>query len=199
MARKIPKLDFTFAEAVRVKKEDIPILLQSGNAQAAAKAAELGAGFLQKGSPTLLRDLTDFVMTHFGFGDFIFRTPDGMEVGRAVNLKQLEEQLQTVPDECVQFHARRNHFSNWLKARTEFWLAHKLRPQKVEDFATIKELRDDLIGALRLYQETRQRGIITEYSKESFDPKNSFARIGTGSVGGKARGIRIRQYSYQQL
>ena len=76
------------------------------------------------------------------------------------------------------------------RRRTEFWLAHKLRPQKVEDFATIKELRDDLIGALfDLYQETRQRGIITEFSKESFDPQNSFARIGTGSVGGKARGL----------
>jgi CheY-like chemotaxis protein len=186
---KDPNAGFTFAESVRKRREDIPILLQSSDVQAAAKASELGAGFLQKGSPTLLRDLTDFVMTHFGFGDFIFRTPDGMEVGRAANLKELEEQLQTVPDECIQFHARRNHFSNWLKARTEFWLAHKLRPQKVEDFATIKELRDDLIGALRLYQETRQRGVITEFSKESFDLRNSFARIGTGSVGGKARGL----------
>ena len=186
---KDPRAGFKFAESVRARKEDIPILLQSGDAQAAEEASKLGAGFLQKGSPTLLHDLTDFVMTHFGFGDFIFRTPDGVEVGRATNLMQLEEQLKKVPDECIQFHARRNHFSNWLKARTEFWLAHKLRPQKVEDFPTIKELRDDLIGALRLYQDTRQRGIITEYSKESFDPKNSFARIGTGSVGGKARGL----------
>jgi len=46
-----------------------------------------------------------------------------------------------------------------------------------------------LIGALQLYLETRQWGIITEFSKESFDPRNSFARIGTGSVGGKARGL----------
>jgi CheY-like chemotaxis protein len=180
---------FKFAEAVRGKKEDIPILLQSGDAKAAAKAFEIGAAFLQKGSPTLLHDLTNFVMTHFGFGDFVFRMPDGTEVGRATNLKQLEEHLQTVPDECIQFHAKRNHFSNWLKARTEFWLAHKLRPQKVEDFPSTTELRNDLIGALRLYLETRQLGIITEFSKESFDPQNSFARIGTGSVGGKARGL----------
>jgi CheY-like chemotaxis protein len=180
---------FKFAEAVRKKKEDIPILLQSGDVDAAAKAFKIGAAFLQKGSPTLLHDLSNFVMTHFGFGDFIFRMPDGTEVGRATNLKQLEEHLQTVPDECIQFHAKHNHFSNWLKARTEFWLAHKLRPQKVEDFPSTTELRNDLIGALRLYLETRQLGIITEFSKESFDPQNSFARIGTGSVGGKARGL----------
>ena len=186
---KDPDAGFKFAEEVRKRKEDIPILLQSGDTAAAAKAAAMGTGFLRKGSPTLLRDLTDFVITNFGFGDFIFRTPDGIEVARAANLNELEEGLKTVPDESIQFHARRNHFSNWLKARTEFWLAHKLRPQKVEDFATIQELRDDLIGALRLYLETRQRGIITEFSKASFDFKNSFARIGTGSVGGKARGL----------
>ncbi|MGD0591372.1 MAG: PEP/pyruvate-binding domain-containing protein [Bacteroidota bacterium] len=186
---KDPEAGFKFAKAVRQRREDIPILLQSGDVKAATKAFEIGAAFLQKGSPTLLHDLNNFVMTHFGFGDFIFRMPDGTEVGRATNLKQLEEHLQTVPDECIQYHAKRNHFSNWLKARTEFWLAHKLRPQKVEDFPSATELRNDLIGALRLYLETRQLGIITEFSKESFDPQNSFARIGTGSVGGKARGL----------
>ncbi len=196
---KDPEAGFKFAEAMRKKKEDIPILLQSGDTSVAAAAFKIGAEFLQKGSPTLLHDLTNFVITHFGFGDFIFRMPDGTEVGRATNLKELEEQLEIVPDECILFHAKRNHFSNWLKARTEFWLAHKLRPQKVEDFPNITELRNDLIGALRLYQETRQRGVITEFSKESFDPQNSFARIGTGSVGGKARGSRFYQHTHQQL
>jgi CheY-like chemotaxis protein len=180
---------FRFTEAVRQRKEDIPILIQSGDAKASVKATGLGTAFLLKDSPTLLHDLTNFVISHFGFGDFIFYMPDGTEVGRAANLKQLEEQLHTVPDECIQFHAKRNHFSNWLKARTEFWLAHKLRPQKVEDFPSTTELRNDLISALRLYLETRQWGVITEFSRESFDPQNSFARIGTGSIGGKARGL----------
>jgi CheY-like chemotaxis protein len=180
---------FQFAKAVHARKEDIPILLQSAEVNAAVEAMNIGAMFLQKGSPTLLHDLKSFVVTHFGFGDFIFRLADGTEVGRATNLIKLEELLQTVPDECIQFHAKRNHFSNWLKARTEFWLAHKLRPQKVEDFPNTSELRNDLIQALRIYLETRQRGVITEYSKESFDPQKSFARIGTGSIGGKARGL----------
>lgn len=142
---KDPEAGFQFAEAVRKRKEDIPILLQSGDTTAAASAFKIEAGFLQKGSPTLLHDLTNFVITHFGFGDFIFRMPDGTEVGRATNLRELEEQLQNVPYDCIQYHAKRNHFSNWLKARTEFWLAHKLRPQKVEDFPTIEVLRNDII------------------------------------------------------
>jgi hypothetical protein len=186
---KDPEAGLKFAQAVRERKEDIPILLQSSNAQAVTLARSVGASFMQKGSPTLLHELRAFVMNNFGFGDFVFNMPDGKEVGRAANLKQLEEQLHLVPDECIKFHAERNHFSNWLKARTEFWLAHKLRPQKVQDFASIQELRNDLISSLRLYQESRQRGVITEFSKDTFDLRVSFARIGTGSIGGKARGL----------
>jgi hypothetical protein len=70
----------------------------------------------------------------FGFGDFVFRLPDGSEVGRAKDMNELEEQLQTVPAESIVFHSQSNHFSHWLMARTEFALAAKLRPRKVSDF-----------------------------------------------------------------
>jgi CheY-like chemotaxis protein len=186
---KDPEGGFTFAKMVKARHEDIPILLQSSNADFAAKAKEIGVAFLQKGSPRLLHDLRTFMMEHFGFGDFIFRTPDGTEVGRAHNLKGLEEQLHHVPDESILFHAERNHFSNWLKARTEFWLAHRLRPRKVSDFPSTAELRDELIRSLHQYQEVRQRGVITEFNRETFDPASSFARIGSGSLGGKGRGL----------
>ncbi len=186
---KDPEGGFTFARMVRSRHEDIPILLQSSNAEFAEKARELGVAFLQKGSPRLLHELRGFMMDHFGFGDFVFRTPDGKEVGRATNLKTLEEQLHHVPDESILFHAKRNHYSNWLKARTEFWLAHQLRPRKVSDFASVAELRSELIRSLHQYQEVRQRGVITEFARETFDPANSFARVGMGSLGGKGRGL----------
>ena len=186
---KDPEGGFTFARMVRNRHEDIPILLQSSNAEFAEKARDLGVAFLQKGSPRLLHELRRFMMDHFGFGDFVFRTPDGSEVGRATNLKTLEEQLHHVPDESILFHAKRNHYSNWLKARTEFWLAHQLRPRKVSDFASVGELREELIRSLHQYQEVRQRGVITEFNRETFDPASSFARMGSGSLGGKGRGL----------
>ncbi|RPI66782.1 MAG: histidine kinase, partial [Ignavibacteriales bacterium] len=89
----------------------------------------------------------------------------------------------------IKYHAERNHFSNWLKARTEFWLAHKLRPRKVSDYPSVEELRDYLIFTLRNYRHNRQRGLITDFTKETFDTNSSFARIGGGSLGGKARGL----------
>ncbi len=186
---KDPEAGLKFAKKVKELQEDIPILLQSSQADHASMAKEIQASFLQKTSPTLLADLKKFLMTHFGFSDFIFKMPDGTEVGRAKNLKSLEEQLAVVPDECVMFHSERNHFSNWLKARTEFWLAQHFRPKKITDFSSITELRNDLISTIKTYQELRQRGTVTEFDRETFDPKNSFARIGSGSLGGKARGL----------
>lgn len=86
-------------------------------------------------------DLRMFMLKNFGFGDFIFRMPDGTEVGRAHNLQTFFEKMRTVPDECIMFHGERNHFSNWLKARTEFWLSFQFRPLKVSDFKSVSELR----------------------------------------------------------
>ena len=186
---KDPEAGILFAKMVRSQHEDIPILLQTSNPSFAEKAHEIGASFLQKGSPRLLHELQDFMLDNFGFGDFVFRMRDGSEVGRAHSLKTLEEQLQVVPDESILLHAERNHFSNWLKARTEFWLAHRLRPHKITDFESVEGLRNELILSLRLYRDIQQRGVITEFHKETFDPKNSFARVGLGSLGGKARGL----------
>jgi CheY-like chemotaxis protein len=187
--KKDPEAGLLFARQVRSMQDDIPILLQSSTAEFEAPARDAGAAFLQKGDPRLLHQLREFVLENFGFGDFIFRMPDHSEVGRAVDLLSLEEGLRSVPVDSIVFHARRNHFSKWLKARTEFGLAHRLRPQKVEDYPTPEALRQSLIADLRAYREMRQRGVITEFNRETFDIRSSFARIGSGSLGGKARGL----------
>jgi len=186
---KDPEAGIKFAKNVKKRHSDIAILLQSSNPAFAEKAKEIGVSFLQKGSPRLLHDLREFMINNFGFGDFIFKTSDGNQVGIAHNLKMLEDQLKVVPDDSIVYHSERNHFSNWLKARTEFWLAHRLRPRKVSDFNSVSELRKELISSIQLYQSLRTRGIITDFEKDSFDDQNSFARIGGGSLGGKARGL----------
>ena len=42
---------------------------------------------------------------------------------------------------------------------------------------------------LQEYRKIQQSGVILDFRKDYFDPKNSFARIGGGSMGGKARGL----------
>ena len=183
-----------FARLVRSRQPDIPVMLQSSRPDSEALARSVGASFLLKDSPTLLHDLRQFMVDHFGFGDFIFRLPDGTEVARAHDLKMLEEKLRTVPAESVAFHAARNHFSKWLKARTEFAVAHSLRPRKVSDFATVEHLRQDIIRSIQAYRETRSRGVIADFDRTTFDPAAGFSRIGGGSLGGKARGLAFVNY-----
>jgi hypothetical protein len=186
---KDPEGGIHFAQAIKEQHEDIPILLQSSNPEFEQRARAMGVSFLLKGSPLLLHELREFILSNLGFGDFIFRTPDGREMGRARNLRELEQKLHTVPDESILYHGGNNHFSKWLKARTEFTLAHNLRPRKVTEFASVADLRKELIRALGEYRESQRRGVITEFDKSSFDPSSSFARIGGGSLGGKARGL----------
>jgi len=178
-----------FAKAVRSENPELPVMLQSLTSDYQTEARSLNLSFMSKDSPNPSLQLRQFMTEYFSFGDFIFRTPDGHEVARAADLKSLREQLEYVPEESIRFHAERNHFSNWLKARTEFWLAHKVRPRKVSDFPTVAELRKDLISSLGAYSRLQQRGLISEFKKETFDPDTSFARIGGGSLGGKARGL----------
>jgi len=184
-----PKAGIIFTRNIKQDQSDIPILLLSNMTENKLEAEQAGATFVLKDSPLLLNELRQFMNNYFSFGDFIFRTPGGMEVGRAADLKSLEEQLKIVPDESILFHGEKNHFSNWLKARTEFWLAHQLRPRKVSDYKSVQDLRKNLIDSLNAYRNIRQRGLITDFSKETFNPDSSFARIGGGSLGGKARGL----------
>ena len=184
-----PEAGLKFAAAVKKRQKDIPILLQTSDETIAGKIDKLNASYLLKNSQRLLYDLRKFMMNHFGFGDFVFRMPDGKEVARASNLKELAAKLSKIPDESLLYHAEGNHFSKWLKARTEFWLAHQLRPQKISDFKSTEDLRTQLISAVNRYLGERLRGVISDFNKDSFDPHNSFARIGGGSLGGKARGL----------
>ena len=191
---------FDLAKLVRSRIPDLPIVLQSSRAEFAVGAAQVGAAFLRKYSETLLSDLRAFLVENFAFGEFVFRLPDGTEVARARDLKSLEDKLKTVPAESIGYHAQRNHFSNWLGARTEFALARKLRPRRVEDFGSLEGLRHNLIESIGEYRREQTEALVADFDPAMFDPdSNFFARIGNGSLGGKARGLAFVRYLINYL
>jgi hypothetical protein len=181
---------FELAHMVKSLVSDVPVVLQTGRTEFRPRAHAAGYSFLRKRSPTLLKDLRRILTEQFGFGDFVFRLPDLSEVGRAKDMNELEEQLQTVPAESIVFHSQSNHFSHWLMARTEFALAAKLRPRKVSDFASPEHLRRDLIESINDYRREQSEVLIGDFRADTFKPsESSFLRIGSGSLGGKARGL----------
>lgn len=179
----------------RLKDDDphMPAVIQSSDPAVAQASGEVDAAFIRKDSPNLLADLQQFMRDHFGFGDFVFRSPEGREVGRADDLGSLTAMIERVPDLCLQYHAARDHFSNWLRARTEFTLAKLIKPRKATDFETTEDLRRYLVETFRWYRKELRRGVVYDFSRRNFE-YGSFARIGTGSLGGKARGLAFMNH-----
>jgi hypothetical protein len=69
-------------------------------------------------------------------------------------------------------------------------LAAKLRPRKVSDFASPEHLRRDLIESIHEYRREQGEVLIGDFKANTFKPsESSFLRIGSGSLGGKARGL----------
>jgi CheY-like chemotaxis protein len=185
-----PEAGFELARLMKALVPDVPVVLQTSRTEFRPRALAAGYSFLRKRSPTLLKDLRRILTEQFGFGDFVFRLPDLKEVGRAKDLNELEEQLQSVPAESLTYHAQSNHFSHWLMARTEFALAAKLRPRKVSDFTGPEHLRSNLIESINDYRREQSELLIGDFNADTFKPsETSFLRIGAGSLGGKARGL----------
>ena len=191
---------FELARMVHETIPDVPIILQSSRTAFMDRAHREGYSFLQKRSPTLLGDLRHILTEEMGFGDFVFRLPDGItEVARAADLNALETCLATVPEESLAYHAERNHFSHWLMARTEFAVAQKLRPRKVSDFGTLENLRRDLIESIVEYRREQSQALIGEFNPATFQPSDAFfLEIGNGSLGGKARGLAFIRHILRQ-
>jgi len=190
-----PEAGFELARLMKGLVPDVPVVLQTSRTEFRPRALAAGYSFLRKRSPTLLKDLRRILTEQFGFGDFVFRLPDSKEVGRARDLNELEEQLQTVPSESLTYHAQSNHFSHWLMARTEFALAAKLRPRKVSDFTGPEHLRNDLIESINDYRREQSELLIGDFNAETFKASETgFLRIGAGSLGGKARGLAFARH-----
>ncbi len=178
-----------FIKRVKYVDPHTPAVLQSTNRDLAAQAQEIGAGFIHKRSRKLLKELRQFMLDNFGFGDFVFRMPSGREIGRAPDLKALVRLLRTVPAKSISNHAANDHFSNWLRARTEFGLAARIRPRKVSEFKDQEELREFLVMTISNFRAESKRGVVADFSRRHFDTTSAFVRIGGGALGGKGRGL----------
>jgi CheY-like chemotaxis protein len=176
----------------QIKKEvpHLPLLLTSAEPDNRRRAEAIGVQFVDKNSPRLGHEIRSFFLDYLGFGDFVFRTRDGAEAGRAANFRELEALLPSIPDEPIYYHACRNRFSNWFMARSEITLATLLGRIPASDFSDVDALRQFLIQSIHALRRNRQKGVVARFSAKSFDPHVvDFAKIGRGSLGGKARGL----------
>ena len=172
---------------VQSRHSNTPILFQSKNLELKEDAESLGVRFLHKEDTALYKRIAEFMVEKMGFGDFIFRSNEGEEVARASTLAEFIECLREAPIESVTYHANRNHFSHWLRTRTEFNLAAQMRPLTLDDFDTLEEARQHIADLVELHLNVIHTRSIQDHEKTGNN--SDFLRIGKGSLGGKGRGL----------
>ena len=150
----------------------------------------MGAGFLNKYSKNLSLELRDYVLSNFGFGDFIFRDPRTLEKRFvASDLKTLQQLILSIPDDIFVYHTTRDDLSKWLNARALFPIAQIFKPARLEDFKSLDDARKYIHKAISSFRSSKAKGVIAEFNKRTFDEYLGFSRMGEGSIGGKARGL----------
>ena len=187
-----------FAKYVQSIEKTMPILLQSNEKDALELAKTISPHVLNKKSSTLFSNLRNFIINNLGFGDFVFKTEKGDEINRAGNIEELVELLETIPEESLDYHGARNHFSNWLAARGEFDLATQFRKIKSNEFNSHEERRENLMNMIKESQKSRGAGSVAEFKYTKKSLRANFLRIGSGSLGGKARGLAFANYFWKE-
>ncbi len=179
-------------KAVHEDNPECPTLLQSTNREVASEiAARLDSHFIWKLSPDHLIHLGNYFHSTYGFGPFYFKNPsDDTVIATASTMKELQEQLASIPIESFIYHTRKNDFSRWLRAQSLYQLASKLKPITLKEDASNAEATRVLIyTTIKEYRKERTRGTIALFKRESYDETLFFSRIGNGSLGGKGRGL----------
>lgn len=174
---------------IKADNDKMPILLQSSQDSISEVAKELGVGFLRKYSKTLMLQLSDYIKEEFGFGDFVFRDANHVEYGRAANLKELEAIIREVPDEVLLYVTSKNMLSKWFMARGLFTLGERFRTVLETQFGTVSDLRAYVSQQIHDFHTLTSRGVIAHFDSSSYERHIWFARMGDGSLGGKARGL----------
>ena len=174
-AEKDPEAGFRLLKAIRDNDEYIPMIMQSSESKNRERAERNRIAFVDKNSKKMNIDLRNLLAEHFGFGDFIFRDPKTkQEIMRVRNLKELQDNIFTIPNDSMLYHVSRNHMSRWLCARAIFPVSQFL---KTVTWHNVQ------------YRRMKNIGVVALFKRDQFDAYSHFARIGDGSLGGKGRGL----------
>lgn len=184
---------------IRSDNTTMPFLMQSSQESMRAVAQKLGVGFIVKNSKTLIHELGEYIGREFAFGDFVLTDPDtGEEIARAKDLCGLERVMHSIPESVLYNVARHNYLSKWLFSRGIFSLGNSFRSLSVDSFANLNEMRRFVTESIRDYRIKQGLGVVAKFSAETYNDTIWFARLGNGSLGGKARGLAFMNHILQK-
>ncbi len=193
---KVKDAGLELAKYIREQSKSIayvPVIIQSSELSYKKVADNLDFHFIYKNSLTLSDDINQAIKEHMGFGDFIFRDGKGRPLGyRARNLDEFISLLgddKKIPDESIDYHAERNHFSLWLTAQGEVKVALELAFLTTNDFLNAGETREFLVNLAKKIKYKKNLGKIVEFVESELKNPSTIVSLDSGALGGKGRGI----------
>ena len=186
------KLDAGIDLCHHIRKDNptMPILMQSSQESMREVARELGVGFVLKTSKTLTHDLSEYIGREFGFGDFVVTDPQtGEELFRAKDLYGFEKIIKEISDSDFRRLSDKNYISRWLFARGLFSLGKQLRPLTIRDDSDLPEIRRLNLSIIHDFRIMQGVGVVARFNPATYNDTIRFSRLGSGSLGGKGRGL----------
>jgi|TARA_B100000513_G_scaffold193719_1_gene121458 CheY-like chemotaxis protein len=187
-----------FARRVFEERPEVPLMVQSAQPEGSSlqrQAQALGAKYVSKNSPALLRTLRDFMRSDMSMGPLHFKDGEtGRELGSVSTVTELLKTWERLPLSSVAYHARHSHLSKWFLARAEFQLAKRFRNSNYPaDFidSSGKERPDWLRNWILSEVLAHRNKLASGVENAGADPGMPLVRLGSGSLGGKGRGFRF--------
>ncbi len=184
-----PDTGFQLVDEVRKDKAHLPIIVLSSDKKQKKIAAEKCLTFIDKNDEDLYQKLIEQVTQKIGFGDFIFRDKKGKVLNKASTLKEFEKVLKHIPQESIDYHAKKDDFSLWLMARSEIQLAKILEAKKSHHFKNIEEIRFYILKMLKAYRDEKPQGKVVPFEDTDCNNDKNILLLSEGAYGGKGRGL----------
>ena len=175
---------------IRKDNPTMPVLMQSSQESMRQIAQQMGAGFVVKSSKMLTQQLSDYIGREFGFGDFVATDPQtGKVIARANNLEGFEHIIATIPADAFRRLSDNNYLSKWLFARGLFDVGRKVSKLQINLETDTESVRAENIRLIHDYRINQSQGVVARFNRDTYNDTIWFARLGSSSIGGKARGL----------
>lgn len=184
---------------IREDNPTMPFLMQSSQESMRSVARQLKVGFVIKTSKTLTQEVSEYIESEFGFGDFIAKDPrTGREIARASDLEAFERVISTISPAAFRRLSDNNYLSKWLFARGLFSVGHPVSALQIQDDTDIENIRQLNIRLIHDYRINQALGVVAKYSPDTYNDTIWFARVGEGPMGGKGRGLAFLNHVLQK-
>ena len=186
-------------QLIREDNPTMPFLMQSSQESMRSIAKKLNVGFVIKTSKTLTQEVSDYIESECGFGDFIARDPrSGKEIARASDLEGFEHIISTISPAAFRRLSDNNYLSKWLFARGLFAIGRQVNILKIQDETDIENIRQTNIRLIHDYRINQALGVVARYSPDTYNNTIYFSRCGDGPMGGKGRGLAFLNHVLQK-